>query len=82
MINIKFEENKSIAYDDSKQIGECDFIEKEDVWNIIHTEVDNKYQGKGVARKLVECIIENAKTQNKKIIADCSYAKRILDKLV
>ncbi len=25
MINIKFEENKSIAYDDSKQIGECDF---------------------------------------------------------
>ena len=82
MINIKFEENKSIAYDDSKQIGECNFIEKEDVWNIIHTEVDNKYQGKGVARKLVECIIENAKTQNKKIIADCSYAKRILDKLV
>lgn len=79
MIKIKFEENKSVAYDDDKKIGECDFIEENDTWNIIHTEVDNTYQGQGIAKKLVECVIENAKKQNKNIIADCSYAKMVLE---
>ena len=55
MIKIDFikEQNKSVAYDDNIQIGECDFIEIENCWNIVHTEVDNFYQGQGIARKLV-----------------------------
>ncbi len=63
MIEIKFDENhhQSIAYDDKTKIGECDYIESQESWNIIHTEVDKSYQGQGIARKLVECIIENAK---------------------
>ena len=81
MIKINFEENKSVAYDDNKQVGECDFIEKGDTWNIIHTEVDDAYQGQGIARKLVECVIENAKKYNKKLIADCSYAKIVLERM-
>ena len=82
MIKIVFEKNKnrSIAYDDNIQIGECDFIETENCWNIVHTEVDNSYQGQGIARKLVEKVIENAKENNKKVIAECSYAKKILEK--
>ena len=80
MIKIIFEknQNKSIAYDNNNKIGECDYIEENDCWNIIHTEVDNSYQGQGIARKLVENILENAQIYNKKIIADCSYAKKIL----
>ena len=82
MIKIDFikEQNKSVAYDDNIQIGECDFIEIENCWNIVHTEVDNSYQGQGIARKLVEKIIENAKENNKKVIAECSYAKKILER--
>lgn len=80
MIKINFEGNKSVAYDDNKQIGECDFIENEDIWNIVHTEVNDAYQGQGIARKLVECVIENAKKAGKKIMADCSYAKRVLER--
>ena len=80
MIKIIFKENKSVAYDDDKQIGECDFIEEEDTWNIIHTEVNDAYQGQGIARKLVECIIENANKRNKKLVAECSYAKIVLER--
>lgn len=80
MVNIIFEQNKSVAYDGTKKIGECDFIENDNTWNIVHTEVSSGYQGQGIARKLVECVIENAKKSNKKIIADCSYAKRIIEK--
>ena len=81
MIEIQFDKNnnKSIAYDNNVKVGECDFIEKEDYWDIIHTEVSDLYQGQGIARKLVECIIENAEKFNKKLIAQCSYAKKVIE---
>ena len=81
MIEIVFEENKNktIAYDNKKQIGECDFEETNDVWNIIHTEVDSNYQGQGIARRLVENVIENSKKYNKNIKATCSYAKKVIE---
>ncbi len=81
MISVEFlkDENRAVIYDESIEIGECNILENEDTWNIIHTGVDSKYQGQGLARKLVECIIENAKKYNKKLIADCSYAQKILE---
>ena len=81
MIKIEFlkEEHKAVIYDENNKIGECDFIESENTWNIIHTEVDAKYQGQGLARKLVECIIENSKKYDKNLIANCSYAKRLIE---
>ena len=82
MIEIIFEKenNRAVAYDNTIQVGECDFLENQDYWNITHTEVNGNYQGQGIARKLVECIIENAKKKNKELIAECSYAKKILEK--
>ena len=80
MIKIVFEKenNMSVAYDENIKIGECSFVEIDNVWNINHTGVDNQYRGQGIARKLVETVIENAKVYNKKVIADCSYAKKLL----
>lgn len=80
MIEIRFENDKSVAYDGNNKIGECDFIELNDTWNIVHTEVNNSYQGQGIARRLVECVIEKAKSQNKELIADCSYAQKVIYK--
>ena len=82
MFEIKFDITKkqSIAYDNNLKIGVCEFIEQEESWNIIHTQVNKSYQGQGIAKKLVECIIENAKKSNKKIIAECSYANKIIEK--
>ena len=79
-IVFKLDENKTIAYDSEKKIGECDFEEIDDIWNITHTEVDSAYQGQGIAKKLVENVIQNAKTLNKKLEATCSYAKKIIEK--
>ena len=83
MIDVKFlkEENRAVIYDEEIEIGECNFLEEENTWNIVHTEVDNKYQGQGLARKLVECIIENSKKYNKKLLADCSYAKKVIENI-
>ena len=81
MVNIKFirKENRAVAYDNDSEIGECEFKESEDTWNIIHTEVDSKYQGQGIAKILVKCVIENSEKCNKNLIAECSYAKKVLE---
>jgi len=80
MIKIEFDikNNKSIAYDENNIIGVCEYIIQEDTWNIVHTEVNKNYQGQGIARRLVECIIEEANKNNKKLIADCSYAAKVI----
>lgn len=82
MIDIKFEKekNKSVAYDNKTEIGECVFIEDGEYWNIVHTEVNSLYQGQGIARKLVENVVENAKKYDKTLIAECSYAKKIIER--
>ncbi len=82
MIKIKFEKeiNKAVAYDSNTKIGECAFIEEGKYWNIFHTEVSDLYKGQGIAKRLVEEIIKNAKKYNKELVADCSYAKRIIGK--
>lgn len=81
MISIIFisKENRAVSYDNNIEIGECVFKELENIWNIIHTVVDRKYQGQGIAKRLVKCVIENSKECNKKVIAECSYAKKILE---
>lgn len=83
MIKIEFreKEKKSIAYDLDKQVGECDFEETNDTWNITHTEVDSAYEGQGIARKLVENVIQNAQILNKNLKATCSYAKKLIEKI-
>jgi len=80
MIKVQFENDKAVAYDDDRKIGKCEFIESNDTWNIIHTEVDNSYQGQGIAKKLVECVILASKELNKNLIANCSYAKKVIEK--
>ena len=82
MIEIIFDEVKkqAVAYDGGTNVGECDYEEEGDTWNIVHTSVSDSHHGQGIARKLVECVIENAKKQNKKIVADCWYANKVLEK--
>lgn len=82
MVKIKFDKknNRAIALKSEIIIGECKFIENEKFWNIIHTEVNNLYQGQGIARRLVDCILMESKKYNVELIAQCSYAKKILEK--
>lgn len=83
MIRIEFdkENNRTLAYDNEKKIGECVFVEDDKFWNIVHTEVNNLYQGQGIAKKLVENVIKEAGRYNKTVIAECSYAKRVIEKI-
>lgn len=83
-MTIKFikEENRAVAYNQELEIGECIFNEMSDTWIILHTGVDDAYRGKGIAKELVKCVRKNAIRYNKKLAAECSYAKKILEENV
>lgn len=45
---------------------------------IDHTFVSENLRGQGIALKLVNKVVEYARTEHKKIIPQCSYAKKVL----
>lgn len=79
-INIVFEQdnNRSAAYMDGKQIGECDISVLGNIWTITHTGVRPEYGGRGIAKKLVLCVTEAARANKAKIVPLCSYANKVM----
>ena len=47
-------------------------------WVITHTEVDPAYGGQGIARRLIEEIVAEARRAGKKIVPLCSYAEKMM----
>lgn len=77
-IKIKFnrKSNKALAYDEDKVIGYCEFEEKNGTWIITHTIVSRDYSGNGIAKRLLDCVVDAARDENIKIYPVCSYAVR------
>ncbi|MBQ8947799.1 MAG: (4Fe-4S)-binding protein [Lachnospiraceae bacterium] len=80
-VRIEYDEAgcRSVAYLGDARIGECDYRDTGDAFNIYHTEVAPEHGGKGIARRLVYCVIEAAERSKKSIIPTCSYAARVLN---
>ena len=80
-VSIVFEENanRSAAYDGEKHIGECEFTVSSGTWTITHTGVRPEYGGRGIARRLVERVIDEARARRVKIVPVCSYAVRVME---
>ena len=72
------EKCRSVAYDEDKPIGECDYRESDSGWCIYHTVVDPEYGGKGIAKRLVYAVIEVSERKGVSITATCSYAVNVL----
>ena len=80
-IRIVFEEaeRQALAYDGDKPNGECEYtVDRTGKWVIVHTGVRPEYNGRGIAKRLVEKIIEAARERGTKIIPVCSYAQRMM----
>ena len=81
MITIKYEKenNCAAAYDGEKQVGVCQYNAMPDKWIINHTFTDPEYGGQGIARKMVDCVAEQAELAMVKLEATCWYAKKVLE---
>lgn len=74
-------ESYKLLDDEGNILAEIDFpFIEENVIEITHTIVSPSLQGQGIARKLVEKVLEIAKEKGYKATASCSYAKHYLEK--
>ena len=77
-IRYEAEHCRSAAYDGERRIGVAEFDAQDGRWSITHTEVDPAYGGQGIARRLIEEIIAEARRTGKKIVPVCSYAEKMM----
>ena len=73
------DKRRSAAYDGDHLVGECDYRVTESGWLIYHTEVDQDYGGRGIAKRLVYSVLEAAERNKVNVSATCSYAVKILN---
>ncbi|MDD7042655.1 MAG: GNAT family N-acetyltransferase [Mollicutes bacterium] len=67
--------------ENDETLAEIDFpMIKEGVIEITHTIVSPSLQGQGIARKLVDKVLEIAKEKGYRVTASCSYARHYLEK--
>ena len=77
---INKKEKQVQVFDKGNKIGFIDIVEKENLIDAPHTEVDKKYGGQGIAGKLVDELVQYARDENKKIIPTCPYIKDKFEK--
>ena len=77
-IRYEVEQGRSAAYDKEHRVGIAEFEDADGRWVITHTEVDPAYGGQGIARRLIEEIIAEARRTGKKIVPVCSYAEKMM----
>lgn len=79
-MNYRIFDNRIEYIENGEILGEINFEEiKKGVFDINHTFVNEKLRGKGIGKKLVELAKKEIEKRNGKILASCSYAKKILE---
>lgn len=75
--------NRIAAIDNGEEIGEVTFApqgrgpqhpERDGVYVIHHTYVDDRYRGQGIASELVRRAVEEIERRGGRVEATCSYA--------
>lgn len=68
------ERNRIYVVDNGKEVGEVTFPERNGVYVINHTYVDERLRGQGIASELVRRVVEEIERRGGRIEATCSYA--------
>jgi len=61
--------------------GRMDYTRNGNIITILHTHVDAVLKGKGAGKQLVDSAVRWAKNNNHKIIAQCSFAYSMMEKI-
>ena len=66
--------NRIAAVEDDEEVGEVTFPERDGVYVINHTNVDDRLRGQGIASELVQRAVEEIERRGGRVEATCSYA--------
>lgn len=68
------EKNRIAVIEDGEEVGEVTFPERDGVYVINHTYVDDRLRGQGIASELVRRTVEEIEQRGGRVEATCSYA--------
>ena len=79
-MNIKYDAGRFYSGDDpGKPLAEITFTRRGDRRLVVdHTFTDPSLRGQGIRRKLVESVARYAREEGYKLLAACSYARKVL----
>src|SRR5215203_1304557 len=85
MQEIQFEINKSgrgafFFEEGGKRLGEMIISISDKILTVYHTEVLPEMEGKGIAKKLSETMVEHARAHQLKVIPLCPYVSSVFKK--
>lgn len=66
--------NRIAAVENGEEVGEVTFPERDGVYIINHTFVDDRLRGQGIASELVRRAVEEIESRGGRMKATCSYA--------
>jgi predicted GNAT family acetyltransferase len=66
--------NRIAAMQNGEEVGEVTFPERDGVYVINHTFVDDRLRGQGIASELVRRAVETIEQRGGRVKATCSYA--------
>ena len=66
--------NRIAAIEHGEEVGKVKFPERDGLYVINHTYVDDQYRGQGIAPELVRRAVEEIESRGGKFKATCSYA--------
>lgn len=67
--------NRIYAVENGVEVGEITFPERDGVFVINHTYVDDRLRGQGIASELVRRAVEEIEGRGGRVTATCSYAQ-------
>ncbi len=73
-------DNKISVLENAEELAFLSYTPNGDVLTVDHTEVSSKLEGQGIGKKLVEQIVEYARSENKKIDPKCPFADSVINK--
>ena len=68
------EKHRIFVMDNGEEVGEVTFPERDGVYVINHTYVDDRLRGQGIASELVRRAVEEIERRGGRVEATCSYA--------
>jgi len=65
---------------DGKVVGFTQYRDRPEAIDFVHTEVDDAYEGQGLAGQLAREALDDVRAQGRKVIATCPFIKGWIEK--
>jgi hypothetical protein len=69
-----------VVTESGERLGEMEYVLKDGLITVLHTNLEPVLQGTGMGQKLVDFIADYARENNFKVNASCFYARKVLAK--